>query len=350
MEAAGEGDGHAGSNPGSGRGSGVGRSGVIPLPTRRPRSLRADLSATPISSNKVSTLKPPASKYNLLLSPVMGKPDRPSWSRQQIADRILKGENLVIYRGQLIRVPPSWLEEHPGGSIAILHFVGRDASDEIEAFHSDTALQRLLKHSIGDVQVCEGDWDPLLPPIAAGWVRRVTPAGPRWHREAERMHSNHESHFTSASQVLLVKRGDLDASADPCLTDITPPPTTLSLKVQTAHSNAYKALHQRITDAGLYQTPYLTGYGPEIIRYISLFVIAVIAYHFGWYKTAALFHGFLWHQLVFTAHDLGHVGVTHNWVIDRILGITIANFMGGLSISWWTEVRRKPQPFPCNRR
>jgi len=268
----------------------------------------------------------------------MGKPDKPLWSRQKIADHILKGENLVIYRGQLIRIPPNWLEEHPGGSIAILHFVGRDASDEIEAFHSDTAIHRLLKYAIGHVQVGDQGWDPLLPPIAAGWIRKVSSTGPRWHREAERMHSDHESHFTSTSQVLLVNRGDLDSSVDPSIADITPPPTTLSLKAQTAHSKAYKALHQRITGAGLYQTRYITGYGPEIVRYTFLFIIAVVAYRFGWYKTAALFHGFLWHQLVFTAHDLGHVGVTHNWVIDRILGIVIANFMGGLSISWWTKV------------
>lgn len=280
-------------------------------------------------------------EYNLIFSPAMGKPDRPSWSRQQIADRVLKGEYLVIYRGQLIRISPSWLEDHPGGSIAILHFVGRDASDEIEAFHSDTAIQRLLKHSIGDVQVGDEGWDPLLPPIAAGWVRKVTPVGAKWRHEAERMHSDHQSHFTSTSQVLLVKRGDLDTSADPSIVDITPPPTALSPRVQAAHSKAYKALHQQITDAGLYQTQYISGYGPEIVRYASLFIIAVIAYCLGWYKTAALFHGFLWHQLVFTAHDLGHVGVTHNWAIDRILGITIANFMGGLSISWWTKVRSK---------
>ena len=279
------------------------------------------------------------SLYILTFFPVMDKLGRPMWSRQQIADRILKGENLVIYRSQLIRIPPNWLEEHPGGSMPILHFVGRDGSDEIEAFHSDTAIQRLLKYSIGDVQVGEEGWDPLLPPIAAGWVRKVTPTGDKWHREADRLHADHESHFTSTSQVLLVKRGDLDTSADPSIADITPPPATLSLKVQTAHSKAFKVLHQRITDAGLYQTPYITGYGPEIIRYTSLFTIALIAYRFEWYKTAALFHGLLWHQMVFTAHDLGHLGVTHNWTIDRILGITIANFMGGLSISWWTKVR-----------
>jgi len=50
-----------------------------------------------------------------------------------------------------------------------------------------------------------------------------------------------------------------------------------------------------------------------------------------------VFLGLLWHQLTFTAHDLGHNGVTHNWVIDRILGVVIADLIGGLSIGWWVD-------------
>jgi hypothetical protein len=50
----------------------------------------------------------------------------------------------------------------------------------------------------------------------------------------------------------------------------------------------------------------------------------------------------MWHQLVFTVHDLGHMGVTHNWTIDRLLAILIADFIGGLSIGWWVEVRLVP--------
>ncbi|KAF7784649.1 hypothetical protein Agabi119p4_814 [Agaricus bisporus var. burnettii] len=45
----------------------------------------------------------------------------------------------------------------------------------------------------------------------------------------------------------------------------------------------------------------------------------------------------MWHQLVFTAHDLGHNGVTHNWTLDRLIAIVIADFIGGLSIGWWVD-------------
>jgi delta8-fatty-acid desaturase len=42
-----------------------------------------------------------------------------------------------------------------------------------------------------------------------------------------------------------------------------------------------------------------------------------------------------WHQLVFTAHDAGHMGITHDYVTDTIIGIIIADFLGGLSLGWW---------------
>jgi len=55
----------------------------------------------------------------------------------------------------------------------------------------------------------------------------------------------------------------------------------------------------------------------------------------GWYATSGLFLGFFWHQLVFSAHDAGHMGITHNFAIDTIIGIVIADFLGGLSLGWW---------------
>jgi delta8-fatty-acid desaturase len=54
--------------------------------------------------------------------------------------------------------------------------------------------------------------------------------------------------------------------------------------------------------------------------------------------TSALFLGLLWHQLVFTVHDLGHMGVTGNWTYDRLIAISLADFIGGLSIGWWSQV------------
>ncbi len=37
----------------------------------------------------------------------------------------------------------AWLRHHPGGALAILHFVGRDASNEVDAYHSPEAIKRL---------------------------------------------------------------------------------------------------------------------------------------------------------------------------------------------------------------
>lgn len=252
-----------------------------------------------------------------------------------MAARVLAGETLVIYNKKVIRVPQSWLDAHPGGALAILHFVGRDATDEVDAFHSQEALKRLNAFSIGSVEFGDQGWEPMLPPLASGWVRKDL----NWHKEADTLGSEENSHFNSTSQVLLIKRDENSTQSVPDLSTLQPPPTTLSPKIQTQHSIAYRALHKRILAAGLYQCRYISGYGPEIARYLSFIAISVIAYLNGWFLTSALFLGFLWHQLVFTAHDLGHVGVTHIWNIDRLLGIFIANFMGGLSIGWWTEVR-----------
>jgi delta8-fatty-acid desaturase len=41
------------------------------------------------------------------------------------------------------------------------------------------------------------------------------------------------------------------------------------------------------------------------------------------------------HQIMFTAHDAGHRGITHNFVADTLIGMFVADFCCGLSIGWW---------------
>ena len=114
----------------------------------------------------------------------MGQPAT-IWTRDQIATRILAGETIVILRNKVLRIPPSWLTTHPGGSLAILHFVGRDASDEVEAFHSDETLKRMSNHVVGTLDIGDEAWEPLVPPIATGWVRRLGTSGTlEWYNEA----------------------------------------------------------------------------------------------------------------------------------------------------------------------
>ena len=57
-------------------------------------------------------------------------------TRAQLAERIAQGEVLVV-PPPLVYKLDNWIHRHPGGDVAILHFVGRDAKDEIEVYHSD---------------------------------------------------------------------------------------------------------------------------------------------------------------------------------------------------------------------
>jgi delta8-fatty-acid desaturase len=263
-------------------------------------------------------------------------------TREAVAQRILNGEYLFILNGNLISVPQAWLSSHPGGALSILHFVGRDASDEVEAYHPSHVLKKMLAFSQGPVQLSEDGWDPLLPPIATGWFRKPAPNGSlQWHNEAAPEYSHED---TPSSQILLIKKSDasLGSGPSPAYIRIQPPPSTLSLKRQSQHSTAYKQLHNRVVAAGLYQTRYISGYGPEVARYVFFALSSFLLYRNQWFFLSAVSLGALWHQLVFFCHDLGHVGFTHDWQKDRLIAIFLADFIGGISIGWWVHVRAFP--------
>jgi sphingolipid 8-(E)-desaturase len=38
---------------------------------------------------------------------------------------------------------------------------------------------------------------------------------------------------------------------------------------------------------------------------------------------------------MFSAHDAGHCAITHNFKIDTLIGLFIADFCCGLSMGWW---------------
>lgn len=257
------------------------------------------------------------------------------WTRDAVAQRILRGDTLIIYQGHLLNIPQKWLDAHPGGSLALLHFVGRDATDEIQANHSDHTLNLIPRYSEGHVELTEDGWLPLVPPIATGWVRKQR----EWVKEAAEVYSTEHSEFYPSSSIILVERDEASSQPlGPTLASLQPPPSELSLDVQVSHSKAWRDLHERVIAAGLYETRYLSGYGPEILRYTLLATMSTYAYSHNWLITSAIFLGLLWHQLAFAAHDLGHMGVTHDWTKDRLLAIIIADFIGGLSIGWWVQV------------
>ncbi|KAL8973311.1 MAG: hypothetical protein Q9183_000004 [Haloplaca sp. 2 TL-2023] len=96
----------------------------------------------------------------------------------------------------------------------------------------------------------------------------------------------------------------------------------------------YRQLDRVIHAKGLYQCRYM-DYVIEVFRYAVLFGLCLVFLRLGFYSISGLFLGLFWHQLVFTAHDAGHMGITHDFVYDTVIGTVIADFLGGLSIGWW---------------
>ncbi len=98
----------------------------------------------------------------------------------------------------------------------------------------------------------------------------------------------------------------------------------------------YRQLNDRIRAEGLYQCPY-SAYLIETCRYVLIATMSFLFLRLGWYGTSGALLGILWHQLVFTAHDAGHMGITHDFTTDTVIGILIADFIGGLSLGWWKK-------------
>lgn len=54
-------------------------------------------------------------------------------SRRDIEGLIADGRTIIIVDGKVLQVD-AWLAFHPGGDKAIQHMVGRDATDEVNAY------------------------------------------------------------------------------------------------------------------------------------------------------------------------------------------------------------------------
>jgi delta8-fatty-acid desaturase len=137
-------------------------------------------------------------------------------------------------------------------------------------------------------------------------------------------HSSEPDDGMSYLDAITKEHIDLDLSKYPAL----------DLATQDEIIGKYRALDQRLRAEGLYDCNY-SAYGIECCRYFFLLSMMLLFLRLGWYGVSGMFQGFLWHQLVFTVHDAGHMGITHNFLFDTLIGIFIADFIGGLSIGWW---------------
>lgn len=109
---------------------------------------------------------------------------------------------------------------------------------------------------------------------------------------------------------------------------------SLDFDTQAGIAQKFETLHQRVKDEGFYECRYIE-YGKEMVRYSTLFALFISTLRMEWYFVSACFLGLFWHQIMFTAHDAGHRGITKDITKDTLIGIFIADFCCGLSIGWW---------------
>lgn len=65
------------------------------------------------------------------------------YTRRQIEDLISQGQTIIIVDRNVLKVD-SWLSYHPGGDKAIMHMVGRDATDEVNAYVLTTRFRSII--------------------------------------------------------------------------------------------------------------------------------------------------------------------------------------------------------------
>lgn len=277
-------------------------------------------------------------------------------SGAQVEALIAQGQPVVIHEGHALNLG-EWINKHPGGKLAILHMVGRDATDEINIYHSTKALLMMKKYRIGRVQQ---PWANLEPPIRAKKLqprrsadlcsttattdeKLATPQNPQACRfrtntpDPEKQNllpaSPLANHFSATSKESLREQYVADLEEKEIQDGIADNPS-LDPETQQAILEDYRALHEQIKAQGLYQCRY-SEYGKESIRYGILFSAFAYLLYAKWYLTSAMFLGMFWQQIMFTAHDAGHRGITSSFIADTLIGAFVADFCCGLSIGWW---------------
>ncbi|KAK4156438.1 hypothetical protein C8A00DRAFT_30725 [Chaetomidium leptoderma] len=309
----------------------------------------------------------------------------PVLSCREIEALIAEGRTIVIMDQHVVKAD-AFLKYHPGGDKAIMHMVGRDATDEVNSIHSLEARRMMDKYRIGRI---EGRWKNFLPPIQGGKFRSRLVDGEE-EREEEHDTSLATHHQTKeqatasssdsgsrspsptfdgpdyglrsrksgmmARSESATSLSSVDDDGDNGATTPAPPAddgmahldalTRKEIKLdlskypspdpatQDAIVAKYRLLHERVKAEGLYDCNY-AAYAVEAARYTLLLSLMLLFLRWQWYVASAFFLGCLWHQLVFVVHDAGHMGITHRFQVDTVIGILIADFLGGLSIGWW---------------
>jgi delta8-fatty-acid desaturase len=220
--------------------------------------------------------------------------------------------------------------------------------------HSEDTRASMNRFRIGRIQ---GPWKNFVPPIQGGRFRSASEEvedveiesdgskTPESSKPASMVFDlgGNELRMRASSLSSISSTGDSDHREGPSFLDTQ---TKMEIELDVAKYPTvdpitqqdivfkYRELEEQIRAKGLYDCNY-SAYGWEAARCSVLFVLMLVFWQKGWYTTSGTFMGMFWSQLVFTAHDAGHIGITHNYTIDTLIGMIIAAPIGGLSLGWW---------------
>ncbi|KAI9249509.1 fatty acid desaturase-domain-containing protein [Phascolomyces articulosus] len=247
-------------------------------------------------------------------------------TRLDIQERVKQGDALFIFENKVYKVN-RFMKKHPGGELAIRHVLGKDVTDEIRSMHPPRVYERMIKHYyIGDyirdnnnVTLVSGAKTRTTSthnhdaPMQIDWQGGMSVKA--FNNEIEQLHTKH------AQDIKTYTKGQKNL-------------TMLEIRQE------FQQLEQELKDRGMFECNYWR-YAKECCRYTT-FIYLSLWLAFRGYDTwhfilSAVFMACFWHQLVFTAHDAGHNGITGRVEIDHLIGVTIADFIGGLSIGWWKK-------------
>lgn len=235
---------------------------------------------------------------------------------------IKTGDKVFIYESKVYKVN-NFMAKHPGGEAAISSALGRDVTDEIRSMHPPKVYEKMINlYYLGD----------YIPNMTSKGLSKQTVQQNKNKKVLEATWEGGMSvkAFDDAiGELHKVHAKDLldDSNAQQDLDNI---------KIR----NAYRRLEQEIISRGYFKCNYYK-YAIECCRYATFIFLSLWFTLNGtqtWhYIVGACFMALTWHQLVFTAHDAGHNGITGKSEVDHIIGILIADFIGGLSIGWWKD-------------
>ncbi|SAL95484.1 hypothetical protein [Absidia glauca] len=239
---------------------------------------------------------------------------------QAFQDRVQDGEALFIFDNKVYKVD-GFVARHPGGELAIRHGIGRDVTDEIRSMHPPTVYNKMMKKFyLGDYHQAPVDTDDkprLLKPSSSPALETTWAGGmsvEEFDKELDHLHQHHAANLAQDRLATTVDN-------------------------QTMRRK-YQAMEQDLIDRGMFECNRYR-YAKECCRYVTLIWtslwLGLRGDHWTHFLGSAICMAGFWHQLVFTAHDAGHNEITGRVQTDHLIGVLIANFIGGLSLGWWKD-------------